>query len=582
MRAFITRAKTTRSASAYKPIDVAAQRAEAALFESRTALFSQRLKTIKQVSSAQKKRAVIATHQTQWVQTLSRLAERCCQVESELYGMILGQCDLSVDERLEMQGEWAQLASAERADRAALLDYVSALRARISPHMTPDTSAQLGARLSATHQAIETGAALLERDLAALEAELAAEPPSALTDLAGELLPAGLPPRLAEAPCADETLREDCAAAFNALDSRYRAALLCAELESASALATPHGGWEATEALHFAKLYDEYDRANPSWRRLFFERAALEMPQRSRAELLAHESWRSRRAFVQAQQRALRTSWAAARADLEQRAAASLEESLREADAQRARSTEAQRLQRVRARLARQLAAWAEARAAQEAREAEQASAAAARQAAEEAALARQIAEQRESQRIALEAYHARQAAAAEAEAALAAAQQVEREARDAETAARNAERVRFRESEYEARLARAAEARAAAERAVVERERRLDALRASVAVHAAPDEERLRGLTIAAAAAAGQAAYSDGGRTHDGGLFPTPGYSDAQIMSDQRARVAHALSEAGLQRSHYGRAMILSAAPATVPRPDTFSTAERSSLRAG
>ncbi|KNC56379.1 uncharacterized protein AMSG_02349 [Thecamonas trahens ATCC 50062] len=549
----------------------------------------------KLTSAARKARKSTTTRraQRQWMIQAEKYTRQRAQLEGELRIAAARIAATATDvgkpddaDNVDLPLDLAEAIAAATINAPPLpldrIQYAQALIAR-GASLTEAQAVRVRQALDDAQAAIDANLVMLEPIIERLEASIAGNNDSQrpfpavsraylCTTVVGSLpleLRDMLEPRHDGAPD-EHGVRADATSELAALASSYayREARLGQRFADVLAL-WPRAGWSLRDHAVFEKEYDEAPRSNPHWRRDLFERLHLLLPHQSHNACVIHETF-VRRAKVFHSLHA--TLLAGLASDVEELAAAALRsetEAQAAAAAAQAAADDLAAFDRLRRVWHAELAKWREI--ANERAAAEAAEQAAADQAAAQAA-AEQVA--RENARRAKEAERLARYAADKAAAARDAARAEERAAaaaKAAKAAARrsNAPRVAYRAAEFKRKVASRKAAAAAKAAADAARDERLHALASEVAPHVAPDPKRLIQPTAA------WQAHKDAQTQKP--LFKAPaGYTNVQVFQDERARIGYALASAGLQTSDYARFVLQSAAPATIPRPDSFSTFER------
>eukprot|EP00898_Chlorokybus_atmophyticus_P001253 jgi/Chlat1/2128/Chrsp17S00186 len=311
---------------------------------------------------------------------------------------------------------------------------------------------------------------------------------------------------------------------------------------------------------------------NVNWRERVVESVGKGMEGKGREEILAFEDWYVRRRSALDRRKAALHAFERGLHDLHDRSRLLLIRAREVAQTGMEKAVELVRAEAAAARAAAARRKGREAREGEREKEREREREGERRERERERREKESREEEQRQRKLLIAAYRDDLAAAEAASAAQVAAEEAEHAHQAALEAARNAERVEYRREEERARAqARAAKAEADTEAEAL-RERRLDSLRAQVAPVVSADPERVLQPTAAVAAERMQL---------PGKAFnPVNGYTTHELMRDQRFKIAVALRDAGLHQTEAGRAAVASAAARAQPRRDQLTTDALARLR--
>eukprot|EP00873_Tetraselmis_striata_P006753 jgi/Tetstr1/427017/TSEL_017222.t1 len=380
---------------------------------------------------------------------------------------------------------------------------------------------------------------------------------------------------------ASQDARTQAREACQALEAKYGARMDNWQIEfntSEQGLHRPTGGWPAEEHSAFVRERAEaVVAAGGAGREAYLKRIAVMLPGRSMRELLEHDDWFLQRKLMLDRRKTLREAWLRERKQLLGAVRGMLQRSAMLEATQARSAAELLKWEAAQEALRAELAALQEAKAAEQAAVAEERARLEAAAAAREAKRLAQRQREMEQKKQLISQYREENMRLAEGEREEAAARAADEAAHAAVQAEANRERVDYRAVLWEMKLEEQERKQQDQERERAEQERRLDALRAQVAVDAERDPARLRQPTSSSAAedSSSPAVFARAN-----------GFTDEHLFKDQRFKMTVALGERGLlgtkQAQSYTSRMLAGAHTYKPARVDNLTTLQRQGAAPG
>ena len=362
-------------------------------------------------------------------------------------------------------------------------------------------------------------------------------------------------------------LRNDLAQQYTAIHSDCVAAIAeavdafhsCSESVAAADNAE-HGGWGSEEHFLFTKLLKAANSSGKSSstataaqrRSVMLNRMLLELPHRTRSELLEHEQWCRQYAVLNSKRASITAGRDAALAQLVKSGQKQLQDAVTASKEAALRAHEAAAVAEKRAVLHAKLQQLQQAHAARESERAVYAAAADTEAAQREQLQQQQLAEAQAQRHAAVQAYRESLAVQAAAQRDAAAAAAVEHAAAKAQRMVSNEKRLLYRQQQAAAKQACAAAAAAAADELELKRQALIQKLAQSVPYYEAllNAQSDIHHVTAAAAAHAQQFEHIDTARGH----HPMFGFDTNRVFKHAGFRLGLALRAAGVSHTAAAR----------------------------
>lgn len=406
-----------------------------------------------------------------------------------------------------------------------------------------------------------------------LEAELQSE---TLLELCPQTLykrPAvheGIPHEAFAFECPDKKLKDNVLNEFLIIDEKFQDQLNDLADTHALALSLDHcGGWDPDEHFKFVAIHDQYPREMTNRRTLLFDRLKRHLKKKSYSQLSDHEDWWLDYKYYYEQLKAICTDWSRDKRELVRKVQIVFAEAAAAHEMEEVRLEYFNKHKQLCEVLYDKVKTWREQK--MEAMQLQaQIDEEKRKEAEEKYAYEQELEKKRRSKEKEKVKKFVDTRDARRQEAQAAAEQRLqELQALMAEQAIYDQERIKFREEQLHEKIEEKKVKEGIKIQEEIEKEARLEALRAQVRIIAESDPMRAMQETKASQARSEPEQEFPTNKP----LFDVHSFTANQITSDHRVRLEQKLREAGLHTTDYGRKMIRGATPPRVPRKDMFHT---------
>ncbi|KAL4222229.1 hypothetical protein ACF0H5_018266 [Mactra antiquata] len=383
----------------------------------------------------------------------------------------------------------------------------------------------------------------------------------------------GIPEEAFDLECPDEDLKANVLKEFIVIDERYLDRLNNLEEDHQYTLSQGQfGGWTESDHTHFVAIYDQYPFDLANRRMLIIDRIKRQISNKTRSDIVDHETWWDSFKFFNQRSKAIMTDWKRDRDELMDKTRAVFTEACVAHELEEVKLEYTKKQEALRDALYNQIKQWRDQKMEMQMIQAEiweqqRADMQLRVQAEQEKESKRRQEEKKQIKEFQSEREQKRK----EKEEADRRRLEELQKALD-EQAVFDKERIKYREEQIQKKIEERKFKEEEKDLEEREKEYRLEMLREKVRVVAESNPERMMSQTQA-----WQSRLKEDETVYiQKPLFDIPGFTATQVSSDNRIKLEQKLREAGLHTTDYARQILKTVAPPQAPRRDMESTVLR------